>query len=185
VDSKKKKIQEFARDLFLRVDDEGHKIHTWDSISKAILKKFKLDIHFTTIQKWSKKHDWSATFEKIKMAGIERGKQEFQRKEAQIIDEKADTIADIYKSNKQLQRLAQQTIIARMTGQKLKDKEGNEIKTDVGNTDVIRLIQHSENTLLTLHDKKPDKGDQIDLSGMTTEELILRHEAAKALEKKK
>ncbi len=163
MDAKKEKIRNYAKDLYFQVDDEGHKINTWEGISKAVLKHFKILIHFTTIQKWSKKYDWEDTFEKIKMAGIERGKEKFQEKENQIIDEKANTIADIYKSNKNLQKIAQQTLLARLTDQPIKDSSGKEIKADVGNTDLIRLIQHSETTLLNLHDKRTDISLKIEL----------------------
>jgi hypothetical protein len=175
MNSKKEKIKEYAKSLFLEVNAEGKKINTWEAISKNILKKFKLEIHFTTIQKWSKRYDWEITFEKLKMAGIERGKEQLQQKENQIIDEKANTIADIYQANKRLQKLAQQTILAQMTGQKLTDKDGNIINCNVGNTDVIRLIQHSENTLLNLHNKgiKPiDKLPTIIIQDLQTQKEI-------------
>jgi len=152
--SKKEKIKDFAKDLFLQVDAEGNKIHTWDTISKAIQKRFKEDIHYSTIAKWGAKYDWNNTFEKIKMAGIERGKEQLQEKENKVINEKANAIADIYKSNKNIQKLTQQTILSRLTGQQLKDKDGNLIKSDIGTTDLVRLLQHSEQTILNLHDKK-------------------------------
>jgi hypothetical protein len=155
--NQKRKIIEFAQSLYLEVNDEGNKIHTWDSISKSIQKRFKQEIHYSTIAKWSKKYDWENLFSKIKMAGIERGKEQLQEKENKIIDERAQTIADIYKSNKQLQSLSQKTILARLTGQKLKDVNGNDLDSDFGNTDLIRILQHSEQTLLTLHDKNSDK----------------------------
>jgi hypothetical protein len=153
MDAKKEKIRNFAKDLYLKVDENGSKLHTWDYISKEILKKFKLEIHFTTIQKWSKKEDWSGTFEKIKMAGIEKGKEQLQEKENKLIDEKSQIIADIYKSNKTIQKLSQQTIVSRLLNQPLKDKDGNTIIADVGTTDLIRLLQHAEGTILDLHDK--------------------------------
>jgi hypothetical protein len=159
LNTQKRKIRDFAKDLFLQVDADGNKVNTWDSISKCILKKFKLEIHFTTIQKWSKAEDWNNTYEKIKMAGIESAKSELQVKENKLIDEKAQVIADIYKSNKSIQNLSKQTIISRLLGKQVTDKDGNEIKSDFGNTDLIRLLQHSEQTILTLHDKKTDPNE--------------------------
>lgn len=164
MDSKKQKIKDYAKDLFLQVDENGSKVHTWDTISKAVLKRFKLEIHFTTIQKWSKKEDWAATYEKIKMAGIELGKEQLQEKESKLIDEKAQTIADIYKSNKTIQKLTQQTILSRLTGQELKNSQGEEIKSHIGTSDLVRLLQHAEGTLLSLHDKKTPTGNKEDLN---------------------
>ena len=159
MNSKKLQIIEFAKELYFVVDADGKKVYTWESISKQVLKKFKLEIHFTTIQKWSKRYDWDSLFEKIKMAGIEKGKQQLQEKEKQIIDEKSQIIADIYKSNKQLQKISQQTILARLMGQELKDGNGNPINSDFGNSDLIRVLQHSETTLLELQDKKKPTDD--------------------------
>lgn len=159
--TQRKEILEFARNLYLEVDAEGKKANTWDSISKNILKKYKLEIHLTTIQKWSKKHDWEGLFEKIKMAGIEKSKQNLQDKENVIVDEKSQTIADIYKSNKQLLALSQKTIISRLTGRQLKDGEGNNIDADISTTDLVRILQHSESSLLELLDKKKGGNEKL------------------------
>lgn len=157
--SKHDEILEFARNLYLEVDSEGRKANTWDGISKSILKKYNLEIHLTTIQKWSKKYDWESLFDKIKMAGIEKGEQQLQEKENILIDEKSQTIADIYKSNKQLATLSQKTLTARLAGRQIKDNEGNIINADISTADLIRILQHSENSLLELLEKKKDTGD--------------------------
>jgi organic radical activating enzyme len=164
--SKKDKIKDFAKSLFLEVNAEGNKIHTWDSISKAVLKRFKLEIHFTTIQKWSKKYDWASTYEKLKMAGIERGQEQLQEKENKLIDEKAQTIADIYKSNKTIQRIASQSIIAKLMGQPLKNSEGNPIETTLRDEVIARVLEKAENTLLSLHDKKAVDTQKTDYTGI-------------------
>ena len=150
-------IIEYARDLFLEVDDNGKKKHTFEFISESIQKKFKKAAHYSTIAKWSVRYDWGLLFEKIKMAGIERATQTPQQRENSIIDEKSQVIADIYKSNKQLQSISKNTLMARATGQPLKDGNGNEIKTDMNNADLIRILQHAENTILLLHDKGLEK----------------------------
>ena len=160
MNSKKIQIIEFAKELYFVVDSEGKRVNTWESISKQILKKFKLEIHFTTIQKWSKKYDWESLFEKVKMVGIERGKEQLQQKENQLIDEKSQIIADIYQSNKKIQSITQKTLLVRLTGSKLKDGSGNPIDADISNTDLIRLLQHSETTLLELQDKKKQQVNQ-------------------------
>jgi len=152
--STKQTIVEFARSLYMEVDSEGKKIHTWRSISTLIQKKFKKEVNYSTVAKWATKYDWESTFEKIKMAGIERSKSEMQDKEKELIDEKSAVIADIYKSNKNIQRLSQQVILSRLTGKELKDSAGNIVSTDISNADLIRLLQHSEQSLLELHDKK-------------------------------
>jgi ribosomal protein S24E len=154
MNDQKLKIIEFAKRLYLEVNHDGKKTHTWDNISKNILKKYKLEIHFTTIQKWSKRYDWENLFEKLKMAGIEKGKQQLQEKENKLIDEKSQLVADIYKSNKTLQNLSQRTLTARLLGKPVVDSQGNEIDANFGNTDLIRILQHSESTLLELQDKK-------------------------------
>lgn len=184
MNTQKEKIRNFSKDLFLKVDSNGSKVHTWDSISKEILKKFKLEIHFTTIQKWSKKEDWSETYIKLKQAGIEKGKEQYQEKENKLIDEKSQVIADIYKSNKQIHGLAKNTLLARLTGQSLKDKDGNAIESKVYNSDLIRLMEHAEDTLLNLHDKKGVKSTYIDYSNTSPEVLIKAYEAAKYLDSK-
>jgi hypothetical protein len=161
-----RKIKEFSKSMFLQVDAEGRKKYTWNEISKAVQKKFHKSVHFTTIQKWCKKENWEDVFDRLKMAGIEQAEKDIQSKENAIIDERSQTIADIYKSNKQIQGIAQKTILARMTGQQLFDKEQNPIVTQVQTPDIIRLLQHSEEILLELHDKK--KKDDSDAGGSNT-----------------
>lgn len=155
----KAKILEFALNLYLEVDAEGRRKNTWDYISKQILKKFKVEIHFTTIQKWSKRNDWESIFEKIKMAGIEKGREQLQEKQNKIIDEKSQVIADVYKSNKQIQGIAKTILLNRLLGKQMIDEQGNPMKINVANVDLIRLLQHSEQTLLSLQDKKREVGN--------------------------
>jgi hypothetical protein len=167
--SKKRKIRDYAKDLFLQVDDEGNRVNTFMKISTAIQKKFKIDINYSTIAKWSTNENWAATFEKIKMAGIELGKEQLQEKESKLIDEKAQTIADIYKSNKTIQKLTQQTILSRLTGQELKNNQGEEIKSTVGTSDLVRLLQYTETTILNLHDKRT--GEDVNVNIQTSNQL--------------
>lgn len=152
--STKENIVEFAKNLYLEVDEEGKKKNTLRLISTEIKQKFHKSVDFSTIALWSKKYDWEGIFEKIKMSGIEKAKADNQQKENQLIDEKSQTIADIYKSNKQINSLAKNHLLSRMTGKILKDSEGNEISADISNQDLIRLLQHSEDTILELHNKR-------------------------------
>jgi hypothetical protein len=154
MNSKKQKALDYARNLYVQVNENGLKKYTLQEISKKLHRDIKFEADYSTISKWAKRYLWEDTFIKLKQAGIEKAKGDIDNK---IIDEKANTIADIYKSNKQLEKIAQNTILARITGQKLKDKDGNPINTDVSDTDIIRLIQHSETILLNLHDKTQDK----------------------------
>jgi hypothetical protein len=183
MNSNKEKIIEFAKIQYLEVNADGFRINTWNDISKSIQKKFKQKINYSTIAKWSKKYDWESLFEKLKMAGIEKGKEQLQEKENKIIDEKSQTIADIYKSNKQLHVLSQKTIISRITGNPFLDSKGNEIKSEIGTTDLIRILQHSENGLLELLDKRKPETSKINIEHLSTEELIKRAEAARLIEK--
>jgi organic radical activating enzyme len=161
MNSQKEKIIQYAKILYLEVNADGNRVNTFESISHKVHKKFTIEIHYSTIVKWSKKYDWENTFIKIKQAGIEKGKEQLQEKENKLIDEKAQAIADIYKGNKTIQKIAQQTLISRLTGQPLKDGSGNEIKSEIFTNDIIRLLQHSEQTILNLHDKglKPGSED--------------------------
>lgn len=149
----KRKIKDYAKNLYLTVNEEGNKLHTYDAIAKLVQKKYKIAINLVTIQRWCKKEDWDGTFIKLKQAGLEKGKEQLQEKENKLIDEKSQTIADIYKSNKTIQRLSQQTIVSRLLNKPLTDADGKTITADVGTTDLIRLLQHAENTILNLHDK--------------------------------
>jgi hypothetical protein len=154
--TQKEKIKEFARDLFLQVNEVGSKKYTLHDIAKQLQQKRKYSINVSNLSRWSKKYDWEGLFIKLKQAGIEQAKSDIENK---VIDEKAQTIADIYKSNKSIQNLSKQTILSRLLGKTVMDKDGNEIKSDFGNTDLIRLLQHSEQTILTLHEKKIDPNE--------------------------
>jgi organic radical activating enzyme len=155
--AKKNDIIEYAKSLYIEVNEDGNRINTFQEISNKVQKKFKISKTYSTIAKWVVKYDWENTFIKLKQAGIEKGKEQLQEKENKLIDEKSQVIADIYKSNKQIHGLAKQTLLARLTGQALKDKDGNAIDSKIYNSDLIRLMEHAEDTLLNLHDKK--KGD--------------------------
>lgn len=154
MNAKKEKAIELAKSLYVDVNADGTKKYTLQQIAKQIQNKCKIAIDLSTVSRWAKKYDWEGLFEKIKMAGIEKGKQQLQEKENQIVDEKAQTIADIYKSNKQIQKISQTTILSRLTGQDLKDSSGNTIESNVSTRDAISLLQYSEQVLLNLHEKK-------------------------------
>ena len=156
----KQKAVDFAKNLYLEVNDKGEKAYSCEYIAIQLQKKCKFECNQSTVYRWAKKNDWDGLFEKIKMAGIEKGKQSLQQKENQLIDEKSQVIADIYQSNKKIQGITQKTLLARLTGLKLKDGSGNPIDADISNTDLIRLLQHSETTLLELQDKKKQQVNQ-------------------------
>ena len=150
----KQKAVDFAKNLYLEVNDKGEKAYSCEYIAIQLQKKCKFECNQSTVYRWAKKNDWDGLFEKIKMAGIEKGKESIQQKENQLIDEKSQIIADIYQSNKKIQSITQKTLLSRLTGTQLKDSNGNDVNADMGNSDLIRLLQHSEATLLELQDKR-------------------------------
>lgn len=150
----KQKAVEFAKSLYLEVNENGEKAYSCEYIAIQLQKKCKYECNQSTVYRWAKNNDWDGLFEKIKMAGIEKVKNSIQQKENQLIDEKSQVIADIYKSNKTLQKISQQTILARLTGQQVKGVNGEPINADFGNSDLIRILQHAEATLLELQDKR-------------------------------
>lgn len=158
--SKKENIIEYAKSLYCEVDGEGSRLNTFQEISKKVQKKFKIVKTYSTIAKWAAKYDWEGTFIKLKQAGIEKGKEQLQEKENKLIDEKSQAIANIYITNKQIHNLAKNTLLARLTGQELKDKDGNVIETKVGTSEIIRLMEHAEDTILGLHDKSMIKPEE-------------------------
>jgi hypothetical protein len=166
MNAQKQKAVDYARSLFCEVSEDGSKKYSLHEIAKQLQQKCKYSVNVSNLSRWSKKFDWEDTFTKLKQAGIEQAKGDIDNK---IIDEKAQTIADIYKGNKQIQNLAKQTILARLLAKPVKDNEGNEIKSDVTNADIIRLLQHSETTILILQDKGKSGKDV----GLNTENTIV------------
>jgi hypothetical protein len=181
MNAKKEKAIEVTRSLYCEVNASGAKKYTLRDIVKLLKQKCKYETSIATISRWIDKYNWEDTFIKLKQAGIEQAQGDITNK---IIDEKASTIADIYKGNKTIQKVSNQTIIARLLAQPVKDKDGNEIKSEITNRDLISLLQHSETTILNLHDKKTDS-KVLDLAQFETDDLIARAEAARLLEKSK
>lgn len=150
MNAKKQKAIEYCRSLYCDVKENGQKKYTLQEIEKKVQKDRKFSVSYSTISKWATKYGWEDTFIKLKQAGIEKAKGDIDNK---IIDEKVDIIATIYKSNKTFQKVATQTLLAKLTGQQLKDSQGNEIKTDISDAILERIIERSEQTLLKLQDK--------------------------------
>lgn len=153
MNAKKERAIECARNLFVDVNSDGTKKYTLQQISKILQTKCKYAIDFTTLSRWAKRYDWEGLFEKVKMAGIEKATNDIENK---VIDEKAQTIADIYRSNKQIQKISHTTILSRLTGQDIRDKDGHQIESKVSTRDAISLLQYSEQVLLNLHEKNID-----------------------------
>jgi len=152
MNAKKQKVIDFARSLYCEVNEGGQKKYTLLQIAKLVHQKCKFAINQSTISRWVIKYDWEDTFIKLKQAGIEKAKGDIDNK---LINEKADIIAEIYKDNKTIHSVAKNHLLARLTGQPVKDKDGNPIDVSkIWMNDLIRLMEHSEATLLNLHDKK-------------------------------
>jgi hypothetical protein len=179
MNAKKSKAIEAARILYCEVNEAGQKKYTLQEIAKIVGTKCKYATTLSTISRWAIKFDWEDTFIKLKQAGIEKAKGDIDNK---IIDEKSDIIAEIYKNNKTILTLSKNHLFAKLTGQKVQDKDGNPIDVKMYTADLIRLMEHSEATLLNLHDKKSVQ-QTLDLSSMSTEELLTRLDAIKKIEK--
>ena len=149
----KEKIKDYAKGLFLEVDAEGNKKFTWTEISKAVQKKFKKNVHYSTIAKWAVEYDWHSTYDKIKQAGIQNANLEIQKKENILIDAKANDFAEIYKGRKTLADLSRKHLIAKLTGQLLKIN-GETLQIDVETKELINILKDSEQVILNLNDKK-------------------------------
>jgi len=148
----KQKIKDYAKDLFLQVDENGNKKYSLRDICEKILQKFHKSIDPKTILNWSNKENWINIYEKTKQAGIEQSKEDFHKKENQLIDAKANDIAEIYKGRKQLSELARKHLSARLTGQKIKIN-GQDVNISMRDNELLKLLQDSENTILNLNDK--------------------------------
>jgi hypothetical protein len=152
MDAKKSKAINFARNMFCEVDQDGKQKYTLQQIATSLQQKCKFAANKSTISRWAVKFDWEGTFIKLKQAGIEKVKGDIDNK---LINEKSDIIAEIYKDNKTIHSVAKNHLLARLTGQVVKDKDGNPIDVSkIWMVDLIRLMEHSEATLLNLNDKK-------------------------------
>jgi hypothetical protein len=152
MNAKKQKAIEKARSLFCDVKENGQKKYTLQDIAKIVRTECKYATTLSTISRWAIKFDWEDTFIKLKQAGMEKAQGDIDNK---LINEKSDIIAEIYKDNKTIHSVAKNHLLARLTGQVVKDKDGNPVDvTKVYMCDLIRLMEHSEATLLNLNDKK-------------------------------
>jgi len=147
----KQKIREYAKDLFLQVDENGSKKYSLREICTKIAQKHKKDIAPNTIRNWSEAEHWISIYEKSKQAGIEQSKIEADKKENALIDAKANDIAEIYKRKKEQAELAAKHIKAKLTGQKLNGEELD--LSGVPFRDLLTLQKDAEQTILNLNDK--------------------------------
>jgi hypothetical protein len=162
--STKTELIDFAKDLYLQVDENGKRIQTWVSISNVIQETFKKKIHYSTIAKWAVKYGWEKTFNQIKMVGIEKAKLSSQEKENKIVDAKSDIIARIYSYNEfrlnlshmlwTAQKKGLKTITVKLSG------EDTQIPVPKKDYALERSIEYSEAMLLKLHGNKPPEEDK-------------------------
>ena len=51
-------IVNYAKELYLTVDDKGNRVYSFKDISTAIRQKFNVEIDRTTIYQWAKRKGW-------------------------------------------------------------------------------------------------------------------------------
>ena len=68
----KQKAVDFAKNLYLEVNDKGEKAYSCEYIAIQLQKKCKFECNQSTVYRWAKKNDWDGLFEKIKIFKVLR-----------------------------------------------------------------------------------------------------------------
>ena len=87
---KQEAFHEFAKNMFLELDQEGKQAYTFEIISNAIQNKFKKKVHYSTIAKWAKKFEWYRLLSETKSFSVQKAIQNQDEKDRIIQSAKAD-----------------------------------------------------------------------------------------------
>jgi len=66
----KEEIIEYAKELYLTPNKDGNHQYSLREISTKIQQKFNTEVHYTTILKWIKKHDWERIWDEGVRYGV-------------------------------------------------------------------------------------------------------------------
>ena len=124
---KKAEIQEYAKSLFLEVNETGKRVYSYRQIEEEIKQKFSKSVANTTIRNWGKNNNWELLLQTAKNLGVEKALKEKEDAEQLIKDAKSDEIADIYKKEDEKYQLATDIVvdILKSIKQKISEVEGN------------------------------------------------------------
>ncbi len=89
-------IINYAKELYLTVDEKGNRVYSLQSIAKKLQQECNVEINASTILRWARKYNWNGLLEKAaKVAVVEAAKEtglkvkinpEEKLKEEQILD---------------------------------------------------------------------------------------------------
>ncbi len=117
----KKKIVEFAKELYLTYGADGKRLYAFRDISTKILKKFDKKLHFSTIGNWAVKYDWVKLNDRIKQQSIEKAKNDNFSKEEQLVEQESTKLAKDYKNAENLANVGFGVVFEAYKGNKSKN----------------------------------------------------------------
>jgi len=121
MNKEKKKIVEFAKELYISYDSDGKRLYPFRTISSKIKLKFDKQVHFSTIINWSKKFDWDKLNDRIKQQSIEKAKDNDFTKEEQLVEQESTKLAKDYKNAENLANVGFGIVFEAYKGNKSKN----------------------------------------------------------------
>ena len=149
-------IIDYARELFLEMDNTGTKTPTFDIISTKLRQKFGVEFHRSTIQKWAKKHDWYNITSEIKEKAFDKATKKNKIEINSIIERKAEILAEDYANAERLERGGYEIMFTF-----LEDKEDAEPNQYFEVKDALAAIESGlKNKYRIMEVKDPSAGNQ-------------------------
>jgi hypothetical protein len=132
------KILEYAKNLYLTIDDKGKKLYTLRDIANKILQTHHKKIDFSSIGQWAKKNSWDVLLQAAKNLAIQK---QSEQKDEQIIEALADDIAERRRIAMRKKSLADELIIRALE---------NDLKENPGKLDIrsLQSISASEEAII-------------------------------------
>ncbi len=137
-------IKDFAKSLYLSRDSEGKRQYSLRDITNEIEREYSKKITHTTISRWSKDGDWDMLLQQIVQFAIAKNahNEDFTAEE-QIIEARANDLAEVYKYGVQLTQIGTSVI---------QNSFKNNPHKNITNRDALVAIRTGANIMVRLND---------------------------------
>jgi hypothetical protein len=133
-------VKEYAKELYVSVDENGNKKHTLRQIAELIQQKTNKKINYTTIGQWADDGDWDKILLKAMQHGIKTAHKTSEEINTELIEEQGKDIAFLYGAAKTALEIG-------LKGVKALDENG-----ELSETARVKLMEFGSKTMIALND---------------------------------
>lgn len=142
------KIKNYAKDLYLELDDAGNRKYSFAKIAAKICEKFRQNLSGETVSQWAKEGSWEITLQDAKYAGQAKAVAEGMTREEEIKEALSNDVAERRKWAKDTLKLTSYLKLKALQTEAEKVKTGGEMTMDI--RDIEYMAKNAEEAINTL-----------------------------------